>query len=151
MTEAVDKWDKLEQIVRKVMREELAALGLKSKSKVGFSNGKWTGVNEEHMAAWAEAYPGVNIEAELRRASAWIVSNPTSAPKSNFARYLNSWLAREQNKAAFRSIPLDKRQWAGDQEVPACSYCEQKATGTVNGIRHCRTHMHDAMDGKKAA
>ena len=143
-----DRWKKLEEIVRRVVREEITAL-VGKKTKVGFSNGKWIGITSEHMAAWAEAYPGVNIEVELRRAAAWIVSNPVGAPKTNFARYLNSWLAKEQNRAAIRSIPVDKRAWAGDQEV-TCAYCEARATGTVGGIRHCRVHLHDAMDGKAA-
>src|SRR3990167_5516067 len=144
-----DRWKKLEEIVRRVVREEISTLN--KKPRVSFTNGKWTGITEEQMQVWKEAYPAVNIEEQLRMAAAWIVSNPNEAPRSNFARFLNSWMERHQNRAAIRSIPVDKRQWAGDQESPACSYCEKRATGTVGGIRHCREHLHDAMDGKKAA
>lgn len=147
--EVEDRWKKLEEIVRRVVREEISTLN--KKPRIALSNGRWTGITDEQIQVWKEAYPAVNIEEHTKRAAAWVVSNPEDAPKSNFARYLNSWFAREQNKHAIRSIPVDKRQWAGDQEVPTCSYCDKRATGTVGGIRHCRDHLHDAMDGKRAA
>ena len=145
-----DRWAKLEEIVRRVVREEISLLNGK-KPKLKFDGGKWTGITDEQIQVWKAAYPAVAIEEEIKKAAAWIVSNPQDAPKSNFGRFLNSWMERNQNRAAIRAIPLDKRQMAGDQEVPNCSYCDKRATGTVGGIRHCREHLHDAMDGKRAA
>ena len=148
MTEE-ERWLKVENIVRKVIREELAIIGGK-KVKLRFESGKWIGVTDEQIQVWKAAYPAVDVDQEIAKAAAWIVSNPNEAPRSSFSRFLNSWLERNQNRAAIRSIPTDRKAWAADQETPTCAYCEQKATGTVNGKRHCRTHMNDAMDGKAA-
>ena len=141
MTEQ-DRWEKLEEIVRRVVREEIAALG--KKPKINLVNGKWTGITQDTLEAWQAAYPGVDIEAEVRKAAAWCLSNPTSAPTSQYGRYLNSWLGRQQNQVSLRSIPTARQL----QSPPnLCEYCMREATGAVSGRRHCRDHMQDAMDG----
>lgn len=144
-----DRWEKLEEIVRRVVREEISALQGK-KPKLQFINGKWVGITDEQIQAWKSAYPAVTVEHEINRAAAWIVSNPREAPRSNFSRFINSWMERNQNKAAIRSIPFDRKAWSAEQEL-TCAYCDARATGTVSGIRHCREHLHDAMDGRKVA
>jgi hypothetical protein len=143
--EAVDKWAKLEEIIRRVVREELQALG-KTKTKIEFVNGKFVGVSEFQTQAWMAAYPGVDIEAEIKRAAAWCVSNPMTAPASQFGRYLNSWLSREQNKSAMRQMPLRSEEKV--QPKKACAYCSKDAIGSTSGIYSCRDHTQDAMEGK---
>lgn len=148
MTEE-ERWGRVEEIVRRVVREELAAAGLKQKQvRIGFSMGKWTGVTEEHLTAWKEAYPAVAVEEELKKAAAWIVSNPNDAPRSNFARFLNTWMERNQNRASLRAIPTQAMAVA--QKKSTCKYCMRPASGVVNGIAHCPLHMEDAMDSKQA-
>ena len=140
-----DRWKKLEEIVRRVVREEIAALG--KKPKLGFENGRWTGITEEQMNAWKAAYGAVDIESELKKAAAWIVSNPHLAPAKQVSRFLNTWLARQQNQSSLRSIPGGKSLEAGPGKK-LCAYCEQVATGMTSGTWHCRAHGLDAMDGK---
>ena len=98
----------------------------------------------EQMQAWKAAYGMVDIEAELKRAAAWIVSNPHLAPKSQLGRFLNTWFAKGQDRASIRSIPLKEER----QPKKACAYCSADATGSVAGILCCREHTRDAMDGK---
>jgi hypothetical protein len=145
-----DRWAKLEQVVekvlRKVLKDELAALG-KAKVRLGFENGRWVGVTEEQMEAWKAAYGALDIEQELKRAAAWIVSNPPLAPKSNFGRFLNTWLSRNQNQMSLRSIPTHSER-PTEVKRRLCAYCDRTHTGTVNGIPHCDAHSHDAMDMK---
>jgi hypothetical protein len=138
-----DRWVKLEEIVRKVVREEIRALG--KKTKLGFELGKWTGITEEQMEAWKAAYGLVDIDNELKRAAAWIVSNPHLAPKTQLGRFLNTWFAKGQDKSSIRSIPS-----APEQPKPkkACAYCSADSTGTVGGILCCGAHVRDAMEGK---
>ena len=139
-----DRWAKLEEIVRRVVREEVAALAVVKKVKLGFKNGRWTGITQEQMEAWKAAYGMVDIEAELKRAAAWIVSNPHLAPKSQLGRFLNTWFAKGQDRASIRSIPLKEER----QPKKACAYCSADATGSVAGILCCREHTRDARDGK---
>lgn len=49
------------------------------------------------------AYPAVNIEAELARMTAWLVANPAKAHKSNWLRFLNNWLRKEQDRGGQRT------------------------------------------------
>ena len=145
-----DRWIKLEQVVEKVLRrvlgDELESRGFKPKTKLSFSNGKWVGVTEEQLEAWKLAYPSVNIQQQLQLAAAWIVSNPTLAPKSNYPRFLNTWLTRQQNQASLHAIPT-----ARSLIVKNCVYCERPAVGSTNGYDYCREHQDNAMDCIKPA
>lgn len=47
---------------------------------------------------WVKAYPAVNLDVELSKASAWLMANPKNA-KSNYARFLTNWLCKAQDKA----------------------------------------------------
>jgi hypothetical protein len=49
---------------------------------------------------WREAFPAVDIEAECRKALAWLESNPTKRKTANgMPRFLNSWLGRVQDRS----------------------------------------------------
>lgn len=139
-----DRWAKLEQIMRKVVGEELEARGFKSKTKIGFLNGQWTGLTAEQLSAWGVAYGSVDIQSELKKAAAWIVSNPHLAPRSNFARFMNTWLAKQQNVSAIRSIPT-----RSEQKERLCAYCGVPAAANANGYWHCREHTEAAMEGRR--
>lgn len=146
----VDKWVKLEETVRRVIKEELSILNesisislskLGVKTKIEFVNGSFVGITQLHRDTWKAAYPSVDIESELSKAAAYIASNPHKAPRSQIARFLNAWLSRSHDRAAIRSIPLR-------EEKRSCAYCDLPSTGVVNGIFHCRAHGLDAMDEK---
>ena len=141
-----DRWAKLEQILRRVVEEALDSRGLKAKTKLGFVNGRWTGVTEEQLEAWRAAYGAVDIEAELKRAAAWIVSNPGMAPKNQHGRFLNTWLSRTQNANSLRSIPT--RNEAPGPGKKLCGYCERVATAKFGDTWACSEHGRDALDGK---
>lgn len=51
----------------------------------------------ELIAAWKVSYPGVNIHAEVSKAHAWEVANPKKR-KVDRPRFLNTWLAKEQDR-----------------------------------------------------
>jgi hypothetical protein len=146
-----ERWNKVRQIVREECeRIELRILEVldkhTKKAKVSFENGRWTGVTPEQLEAWKAAYGAVDIESELKKAAAWIVSNPHLAPKSQHGRFLNTWLARQQNQSSLRSIPSGKSEAGPGKKL--CSYCENVATGSVGHLWHCPQHLRDAMDGK---
>ena len=138
-----DRWTKLESIVRKVIREEIAQLG--RKPKIDLVAGKWVGITEEQKEAWSAAYGALDLEAELKKAAAWCVSNPHLSPKNQMGRFLNSWLAKGQNAASLRSIPVDR---ATEVKQRLCEYCSKVATSSVGGIWSCDGHTSDAMERK---
>lgn len=143
-----DRWAKLEEIVRRVVREEVStALKKPAKSKVKFENGKFVGLGLMEIAALEAAYPAVDVQRELKEAAAWILLNPNEAPVSDFGKFLNTWLKKHQDRAAIRAIPT-RNDVAPGPGRKLCAYCDAVATANFGGTWACRTHGQDAMDGK---
>lgn len=147
MTEE-ERWSKVRQIVREeneaLLAEIAKIVGSKNKKAIEFVNGRWIGVTEDQMQAWRDAYGAVDIDSELKKMAAWIVSNPHLAPTKQVGRFVNSWLAKTQNAASLRSIPLPERKT--ETKMKLCAYCEKVADGMVNGIWACGDHTHKALD-----
>jgi uncharacterized protein YdaU (DUF1376 family) len=56
-------------------------------------------VTDQDVFEFRELYPAVNIEQELRAMRGWAIANKTKRKThGGMARFVNSWLAREQNK-----------------------------------------------------
>jgi len=140
-----DRWAKLEEIVRRVVKEELSTWNPQKKKKVEFKNGKWLGLGEIEMEALRAAYPAVSVDAELKNMAAWLLMNPSDAPTSNYGAFINTWLRKHQNQHSLRSIPTKQEEI---ERRKLCAYCDQAATGSVGGTYACRAHTTDAMDGK---
>jgi len=141
-----DRWAKLEEIVRKVVREELSTWNpQKQRSKVQFKNGKFFGLGDIEMAALEAAYPAVEVRKQLNEAAAWILLNPNHAPKSDYGSFINRWLSKHQNQASLRSIPVERPT---EVKQKLCGYCPKTATGSANGIWSCDEHTGDALESK---
>jgi len=79
-------------------------------------------LNDEIIKIWREAYPGVNIEAELVKWKIHWLSNPQKAPKSNFKASFNNWLkiaARDAGRATGRKT---SRKEVGGGDFSKISY-----------------------------
>jgi uncharacterized protein YdaU (DUF1376 family) len=70
---------------------------LVSHDKIVFDGIRFQNVNGQ-IKVWAEAYPAIDIQAELNKAAAWVIANPKNV-KKQWGRFLNSWLSRAQDKA----------------------------------------------------
>ena len=56
-------------------------------------------VTQAFVDAMKELYPNVDVEAQIRSMKAWAISNPSKRKtKQGMTRFINSWLAREQDK-----------------------------------------------------
>jgi hypothetical protein len=71
--------------------------GASNANEVRFDAGAWL-VPDSLKAKWVQAYPAVDVDGELAKASAWLLANPKNA-KSNYAKFLNGWLSRAQDRA----------------------------------------------------
>jgi uncharacterized protein YdaU (DUF1376 family) len=58
----------------------------------------WQGITDADRSSWATAFPACTLDIELVRASEWLKANPAKAHKSNWRRFLVSWLSRSQDK-----------------------------------------------------
>lgn len=60
-------------------------------------------VSHADIDTWRELYPAVDIMQELRNMRGWLLSNPTKRKtKRGIARFINSWLAKEQNRGGVK-------------------------------------------------
>lgn len=71
------------------------------------------------IAEWEQAYPAVDVMAELRKARAWCVANPANRKTGRgIGRFLNSWLSRAAERPGARPnapnvIPMEQRPGGG--------------------------------------
>lgn len=63
---------------------------------------KFVGITEEDLARWKEAYPRVNIQLELARATDWLIATPSKAKKKNWNGFLRGWFSRNEDRAENR-------------------------------------------------
>jgi hypothetical protein len=55
-------------------------------------------VSEAEVAGWREAFPGVEVVAEIRKAKAWLLADPVRRKTyRGMPRFLVGWLSRTQN------------------------------------------------------
>lgn len=87
------------------------------------SDGTFVGIEPSDHALWANAYPAVDIPAALARAAAWCVANPAKGRKSNYAKFLASWLSREQDRGGSQG---PSRRPAGPESRPTAAQIHAK-------------------------
>jgi hypothetical protein len=69
------------------------------------------------VSEYERSYPNVDIEQQLREMRAWSLSNRTKRKtKGGMARFINSWLAKEQNRGGDNSRAAKKVQIAEKAE-----------------------------------
>ncbi|MEX0670872.1 MAG: hypothetical protein WD060_10495, partial [Pirellulales bacterium] len=65
----------------------------------------WEGIADTDRQEWAAAYPACDLAGELAKATSWLRANPTKAHKSNWRRFVVSWLTRSQDKGGTNREP----------------------------------------------
>ena len=90
-TEPKTSPDEEEMIEAGIVPEELKCLTLYE------TNERLLKLWPELVGAWKNAFPGIDIVAEVKAAHAWEVANPKRR-KVDKARFLQNWMARTQDK-----------------------------------------------------
>jgi len=62
----------------------------------------FSSIQVDLLKTWSEAYPNINVAYEIKKAKAWLISNPKNA-KSNFSKFLNNWLSRAMENPSSKS------------------------------------------------
>jgi hypothetical protein len=86
---------------------------------VGTGPKEWI-LTSAQVDKWSESFPGLSIEAEARKALAWVNANKGHRKTAGgMARFLVSWLnraandgrGRRQGPSAVNSVPAVSREW----------------------------------------
>jgi hypothetical protein len=54
--------------------------------------------------AWKKAYPACDIDIEIAKAREWVKANPAKGRKSNYRKFINSWLSRSQDGGGTKGL-----------------------------------------------
>ena len=64
-----------------------------------FHDMAWENLTKEQVKFWEECYPLVDVvDALTKRMPAWLDANPEKAHKKNWKRFINNWLASQQER-----------------------------------------------------
>ena len=75
--------------------------------KIILNNKDFHPVTQSDIDHYKELYPAVNIEQEMRKICGWCESNPTKhKTKTGVQRFINAWLAREQDRGGSKQTPI---------------------------------------------
>lgn len=68
-------------------------------------------ITQPDVDKWAKLYPAVDIMSELRKMVGWCDANPAKRKtKAGINRFINSWLAREQDRGGNKPIQAQHAQ-----------------------------------------
>ena len=81
----------------------------------------WQGITDADRQEWRQAYPACDLTAELAKATSWLKANPTKAHKSNWRRFVVSWLTRSQDRGGTNRTSGVRP----DERAPAKSWDER--------------------------
>lgn len=62
---------------------------------------EWKNITDDYRKAWAQDFPGIDLDDELRKARAWVRADPAKRRKKDWVRFLGStWFAKAQQSAS---------------------------------------------------
>lgn len=74
--------------------------------------GGWTGFTGDLWDELSQAYPACDIRRQMLAMEQWLKANPAKARKSNWRKFVTSWLAKEQDRGGdLRGMP--QPAWSG--------------------------------------
>jgi hypothetical protein len=69
---------------------------------------------------WSELFPAVDVMQQLRAMRAWLLSNPKKRKtKSGIARFITSWLSRDQDRGGSRSAQQPRHGMSRQEALEA--------------------------------
>jgi hypothetical protein len=66
------------------------------------AQGGWQGITPEDRSEWRSAFPAIDLDAELSAAGVWLKAHPDRAKRTNWRKFLSSWLRNAQDRGGTR-------------------------------------------------
>jgi len=84
------------------------------------TTGQYHAVTQRDVREWESLYPAVDVGQQLRNMRGWLDANPKKRKtKGGILRFVNNWLAREQDKGGGGT--------GGTQNRPTETFAEQQS------------------------
>lgn len=99
----------LKKPIKKDMPEALAPDSL-SEIELILNDKTLYPIYQKQIDEWCNLYPAVDVMQELRKMKGWLDANPTKRKTNRgVLRFVNSWLAREQDKGPKQNNQTERR------------------------------------------
>lgn len=81
-----------------------------------FEKLEWEGITKEFQELLNDTFPACNIEHELKKMKAWLITHPEKR-KKNYKSFIYRWLNKTQDEGGskIRSFPNDKPKWIDEK------------------------------------
>ena len=80
-----------------------------------FSIKEWEGILDSHKKIWNEAYPECDIDSELAKMEAWILSAGRKGHKKQWQKFITSWLSRTKNQKVTITHGSDNKHFENER------------------------------------
>ena len=98
-------------------------------------------VTESMVAEWHQAYPSLNINAELPRIRAWLLDNqPKRKTVKGMRKFIGTWLSRQHDRGSQHEASNPSIQFAGQR-------CNQNSGRTLSAVDRVRERARAAGAG----
>jgi len=85
-----------------------------------FGSHRFVGIADDRKHQWSQAYPDIDVGAEILKAGTWCRDNPQKArAKRDWPRFLGNWLARAQRDAESRASSVQQHEDPTEAELDA--------------------------------
>jgi len=123
-----------------------------------FSTREWSGITETDIQHWSSAFPACQIDRQLLAMGTWLYDNPKRR-KTNYRRFINSWLSRAQDRGGDlqsnqpKGIQNGKQSWGQlsekyNESRSADRLRDQTTSGGMCDTRHVQAPGRPAGDGE---
>lgn len=111
----------------------------------------WQGITDADRQEWRLAYPACDLTAELAKAGSWLKANPTRAHKSNWRRFVVSWLTRSQDKGGTNRTPGARPDERPAQPQASRRFFRSDAQRSMTDAEHAAWRRDQRQGGTVAA
>ena len=86
------------------------------KINFNYNTGKFENITDIYLTTINKAYPLINLQDELNKMAAWLISNIYKR-KSNFEKFINSWLSKTQDKNTLPKSNIFQKKETAEEEI----------------------------------
>lgn len=83
---------------------------------LNYETWEYENITDEQIDFWNRTYPAVDILQEIKRSAAWVQANPKKK-KTDYKKFINNWLSRQQDRARPKpkeNDPFNGKIWEDD-------------------------------------
>ncbi|MHB1665553.1 MAG: phage replisome organizer N-terminal domain-containing protein [bacterium] len=90
------------------------------------------GADNDYVNILKSKFLGINVETEIKKMESWLFNNPSKRPAKDYPRFINRWLAQEQDKVSTRHS--SQGQFIPKTNQSLQTFAEIKMQNSLNAV-----------------